>query len=68
MKKVEVKGMSCMHCVSSVEKALSGIEGVSDVRVSLENACATYEESAPVDPEKVREVINRIGFEAGEVE
>ncbi|WP_432737007.1 heavy-metal-associated domain-containing protein [Maridesulfovibrio sp. FT414] len=68
MKKIAVKGMSCMHCVGSVEKALSGIEGVTDVKVSLENACATYEESAPVDPEKVKEIINKIGFEAGEVE
>ncbi|WP_320170358.1 heavy metal-associated domain-containing protein [Maridesulfovibrio sp.] len=67
MKKVEVKGMSCMHCVASVEKALSGLEGVTDVKVSLDDASATFEEAAPVDPEKVKEIINKIGFEAGEV-
>ncbi|ACS79620.1 heavy-metal-associated domain-containing protein [Maridesulfovibrio salexigens] len=67
MKKVEIKGMSCMHCVGSVEKALSAIEGVTDVKVSLEDACATYEESAPVDEAKIKETITKIGFEVGEV-
>ncbi|MFW5498292.1 MULTISPECIES: heavy-metal-associated domain-containing protein [unclassified Maridesulfovibrio] len=67
MKKVEIKGMSCMHCVGSVEKALSAIEGVTDVKVSLEDACATYEEATPVDEAKVKETITKIGFEAGEV-
>ena len=67
MKKIEVKGMSCMHCVSSVEKALSAIEGVTDIAVSLEDSCATYDESSPVDEAKVKEAITKIGFEAGEV-
>ena len=67
MKKVEVKGMSCQHCVGSVEKALSGIEGVTDVKVSLDDACATYVEATPVDEAKIKEVITKIGFEAGEV-
>lgn len=67
MKTVEVKGMSCQHCVASVEKALSGIEGVTDVKVSLEDASATYEESEPVDEAKIKEIINKIGFEAGPV-
>lgn len=67
MKTIEVKGMSCMHCVGSVEKALGTIEGVSDVKVSLEKACATFEETAPVDTDKIKEVITKIGFEAGEV-
>lgn len=68
MKKVEVKGMSCMHCVSSVEKALAAIEGVTDIAVSLEDSCATYEEATPVDDAKVKEAITKIGFEAGEVQ
>lgn len=67
MKTVEVKGMSCQHCVASVEKALSSIEGVTDVKVSLENACATYEDSDGSDAAKVKEIINKIGFEAGEI-
>ena len=56
-----------MHCVGSVEKALSSLEGVSDVKVSLDDACATYEETSPVDEDLIKETINKIGFEAGEV-
>ncbi|NDV26568.1 heavy-metal-associated domain-containing protein [Desulfovibrio sp. JC010] len=67
MKRVEVKGMSCMHCVGSVEKALSAIEGVTDVKASLDDACATYVEITPVDDAKIKEAITKIGFEAGEV-
>ena len=40
---LNVKGMSCGHCVARVEKALQGIEGVSDVAVSLEAEVATVE-------------------------
>ena len=49
MPTVKVKGMSCQHCVSSVTKTLSDIEGISDVRVSLEKGEATFDESSPVD-------------------
>ena len=37
MKKVvTVDGMMCMHCVAHVKDALSKVEGVSDVVVSLD--------------------------------
>ncbi|MES9940633.1 MAG: heavy metal translocating P-type ATPase [Candidatus Thiodiazotropha sp. 6PLUC2] len=32
-----VDGMSCMHCVASVEKAVSNLSGVSQVEVDLES-------------------------------
>ncbi len=34
--KLKVDGMSCAHCSSHVEKALRGVDGVTDVTVSLE--------------------------------
>ncbi|MDE6407784.1 MAG: heavy metal translocating P-type ATPase [Anaeroplasmataceae bacterium] len=39
--KLSVEGMMCKHCQAHVEKALSGVEGVSKVEVSLENKSAT---------------------------
>ena len=63
MATVKVKGMSCQHCVSSVTKALSDIEGISDVQVSLEKGEATFNESGPVDAEKIKNAITKIGFE-----
>jgi copper chaperone len=67
MKTIAIKGMSCMHCVQSVTKALSAIDGIASVNVSLDKGEATFEESKPVDPQAVKAAIDRIGFEAGEV-
>lgn len=33
---VDVEGMTCQHCVSSVTKEVSGLPGVTDVTVNLE--------------------------------
>ncbi|SDK73979.1 copper chaperone [Maridesulfovibrio ferrireducens] len=67
MKTVEIKGMSCPHCVASVTKALSSVEGLKNISVSLEKAEASYEEVTPVDEAKIKEVISKIGFEPGAV-
>lgn len=67
MKTVQVKGMSCPHCVASVTKALNTVEGIKNISVSLEKAEASYEEISPVDEAKIKEVISKIGFEPGEV-
>jgi copper chaperone len=63
MPTVKVKGMSCQHCVASVTKALSEIEGISDVQVNLENGEATFNEQNPVDEQIVKDAISNIGFE-----
>jgi copper chaperone len=66
MPSVEVKGMSCNHCVMSVKKALSGVPGVKNVEVSLEKGLATFE-AANLDAEAVRQAVAGIGFEPGAV-
>lgn len=63
MATVKIKGMRCGHCVGSVTKALSGIDGLGNVQVDLDKGEATYDESKPVSAEKIREVISSIGFE-----
>ncbi|NJB67383.1 copper chaperone [Desulfobaculum xiamenense] len=63
---IEVKGMSCQHCVASVTKALSAVPGVKDLKVSLDDGRATFEEASPVDMDAVRKAIAAIGFEPGE--
>ena len=63
MPTVKIKGMSCQHCVASVTKALSQIEGVTDVRVNLEKGEATFNENSPVPEQTIKDAITRIGFE-----
>ncbi len=64
-KTIEVKGMSCNHCVQSVTQALSGIDGLTNVKVDLTFGTATYEEAKPVDEAMVKAAIERIGFTPG---
>ncbi|GAB6035687.1 cation transporter [Fundidesulfovibrio butyratiphilus] len=67
MKTIEVKGMSCNHCVQSVTKALSAVDGVTGVKVDLQGAKATFEEAKPVDEAALKKAIEDVGFEAGKV-
>jgi len=60
---VQIKGMSCNHCVMAVTKALGGIEGVSNVKVDLAKGEATFDEAKPVDRAVIRERIKKAGFE-----
>ena len=65
MTKIKVKGMTCNHCVMAVTKALSSVDGIRDVKVSLEAGEAVFEETKPVDMAVVREKIEKAGFEVG---
>lgn len=64
MKKIiKIEGMQCNHCKMTVEKALSSLDGVTKVEVSLENKRATIEMTKEVDDNKIKEVIEEAGFE-----
>ena len=63
MATVQIKGMSCNHCVMAVTKALGGIDGVSNVKVDLAKGEATFDETKPVDRAMIRERIKNVGFE-----
>ncbi|MBU0674627.1 MAG: cation transporter [Proteobacteria bacterium] len=64
MATVKISGMRCGHCVGSVSKALSEIEGVSNVQVDLDKGQATYDEKQTVSKEVIKKAIADIGFEA----
>jgi copper chaperone len=63
MSTIKVKGMSCQHCVGSVTKALSEIEGITDVQVDLDKGEATFNQQNPVDEQIIKDAITKIGFE-----
>ncbi len=60
---VKVKGMSCQHCVGSVEKALEKVQGVGNVAVDLASGVAEYEAVSAVNVEEVKKAIEAVGFE-----
>ncbi len=61
MAEVQIKGMTCKHCVASVKEALEKLSAVSNVVVDLERGLATYEGDVAVSD--VVQAIEAIGFE-----
>ncbi|MDI3269791.1 MAG: heavy metal-associated domain-containing protein [Bacillota bacterium] len=56
-----IRGMTCQHCVRSVEKALSAVPGVQSVQVSLEEDKAWVEGDAPLAA--LVEAVKEAGYE-----
>ena len=63
MPTLKISGMNCGHCTAAVAKALSSIEGVSEVVVDLERSEARYNETTAVSLDTIKSVIAKIGFE-----
>lgn len=60
---INVKGMTCGGCTSSVTKALRAINGVDDVAVSLSNGKVTvqYDEKL-TSPEQLKSAVIEAGY------
>ena len=66
MKKINIEGMMCMHCVGHVEKALKAIEGVGEVNVSLDDKCATV--TGNIDNSVLTKAVTDAGYEVTGIE
>jgi len=60
---LKVKGMSCNHCVMSVTKALSKLDGVLNVKVDLQKGEVSFDNTKVLGLEKVENAIADVGFE-----
>lgn len=61
---LHVEGMSCGHCVNTVEGALKKLDGVIGAKVSLEEKSVTVEyDESKVSIEAMKEVIEDQGYE-----
>ncbi|WP_051314789.1 copper chaperone CopZ [Alteribacter aurantiacus] len=65
-----VKGMSCAHCVKSIQESVGALEGVQSVNVYLQDEKVDVEYNAQkVSLVKVKEVIEEQGYDVtGELE
>jgi len=59
-----VRGMTCEHCVTAVEKAAAGVPGVEQVEVDLGSGTALVRTREDLDPQRVADAIGRAGYEA----
>lgn len=64
---VAIDGMTCGSCVARVDKALTQLDGVSDVRVNLATHSATFR-AAATTLDEVSEAVKKAGYEAGDVD
>lgn len=65
MKKINIEGMGCEHCVNSVKAVLEGL-GATSIEVSLEGAYATAEISA--SDEEIKNAIEDEGYDVTGIE
>lgn len=59
----QVEGMTCGHCVSSVQSEVSTIEGVTAVDVDLATGQVTVTSDTPIDDNAVAAAVEEAGYE-----
>ncbi len=62
LKKYAVEGMTCNHCVHHVTMALSEVEGVKDVKVSLAEKSALVNSEDSVQFETLKAAVEEAGY------
>jgi copper chaperone len=58
-----VTGMTCSHCVNSVDAELRQLPGVTDVKVDLASGVVTVTSDAPLDETAVAAAVDEAGYE-----
>lgn len=61
---LDVKGMTCGHCVARVERALRAVDGVEKVEISLGEHRATIEAADAVATEALIAAVEEAGYDA----
>lgn len=66
-KTISIEGMMCMHCVKHVNEALSKVDGVSLVEVSLENKNAIVTLAKDVSDSALKAAVENAGYDVTEI-
>jgi copper chaperone len=56
-----IEGMSCQHCVMSVQKALAALDGVKSLEVSLGTAKVAYDDTR-ITRATLEEAVRNAGY------
>ena len=61
---VEIDGLACPFCVYGIEKQLSQVEGVSELKTDIKAGIVlvTVAEGATLDEDAVRQAVTHAGF------
>ena len=66
-KEMKIEGMMCQNCVRHVKNALSAVDGVKDVDVSLENKSAKVTLEKDVDSSVLKKAVEDEGYSVVEI-
>lgn len=62
---INISGMTCGHCVSSVTEEITAIDGVQNVTVDLNKggiSTAIITSEGEIDPEQIGEAVAEAGY------
>lgn len=59
-----IDGMMCENCAAAVTKAISGVHGVSFVKVDLAGKCADVDYDGTASDKEIMDVIDDLGYDA----
>ncbi len=60
--KLEIKGMTCDHCASGIQKQVTGIEGIQEITISYEEGKGQFKfDSSKTSVKEIVDTINGIG-------
>ena len=59
-----VPNITCGHCVMSIKKELSELEGITKVDGDPENKSITVEWESPVTLDKIKDILKEINYPA----
>lgn len=58
---IMIDGMSCMHCVMRVKKAIEGLAGITDLNVEVGKAIVSFDE-AKTSQKEIEAAITKAGY------
>ncbi|MBD3166022.1 copper ion binding protein [bacterium] len=59
-----IPGMTCQHCVNTIEREIAELEGVKAVKADLEGKKAVIQWDSPATNEVVMDMLREIGYPA----
>jgi copper chaperone CopZ len=62
-KTYSVTGMTCAHCVASVDSEVRLVPGVTDVQVDLAAGAVTVRSDRPLDDDAVVAAVDEAGYQ-----
>ena len=58
-----VTGMTCAHCVNSVDSEIKQLPGVTDVQVDLSSGAVTVSSEQPLDDAAIAAAVDEAGYD-----